>query len=160
MTRKWWAPTGEPPAWYNQAMPERESSAVSFSDKAFWLELDANSFKWIDALEALDKRDDPSLLLALLPNEVALHFEDLFKRKRLVSRKGGTAATLSYDRSPAEALLEQAATQVKDLINQRVSVAKAVSRVALQRGIPEETLASFVQGKRGASRRLESRRLR
>lgn len=78
-------------------------------DRAFWLPYEYDD--WFIALEAIDRRDDPAPLLALLkplvPAAVHPHLVDLFARKKLRRiRKRGVHPTPSYDRTVVEAKLE------------------------------------------------------
>lgn len=164
MKRKWYLNSeSNPPAYLHDIEHSGNGISRKFSDTAFWSTYDHNAEAWIDALQALDKDDDFEPLLSLatsgpMPPNVVVHFRDLFQRKRLTGRKRGTPATPSYDRTIAEALLDLAHEDIRDLVQQGSLTEDAIVSVARERGVSAGTLADSFQGKRGSSNRMKRRR--
>jgi hypothetical protein len=82
----------------------------------------------------------------------------LFARKKLVQRKRGTPPTPSYDRTAAEAWLELAAADIRDLKRRGVPVEAAIDRVARERKLDPMTLNNYFRGRRASSRKMKKRR--
>jgi hypothetical protein len=117
---------------------------------------------WLGALLDIDKRGDKKRLLQLLrcktpiPAEARWHIADLLERYELHRPRGGRA-TPSYDRSPAETLLE-AANEAVSLREEGQTLDAAIEENARLYGVDPKKLRKYRAGKRSSSRRMKKRR--
>jgi hypothetical protein len=130
-------------------------------DRAFWLPYEYDD--WFLALEAIDQRDDPAPLLALLkplvPAAVYPHLVDLFTRKKLRRvGKRGVHPTPSYDRTVVEAKLDWAKEDYDELVAGGKDEESARREVARKHKIVRSTLDHRLDNTRGSTSRMKKRR--
>jgi hypothetical protein len=119
--------------------------------------------QWIDALVAIDVRDDKLPLIKLLreniemPWPISWHLADLLDRYSLAKRasRGGRIAP-SYDNPPALRKLVQAKKYYQRYV--REDRATAYERAAEKCGVDEEKLRAYVEGKYASARRVKKRK--
>ena len=132
-------------------------------DNAFWLnDIDRNDEPWLDALQAIDQRNDNKPLLDLLRSDRPLSkrsrffLADLIERYQFKKRRG-RPPTPAYDLTDAEVRLEQAVNDVHER-RKGVPVEKAQAEAAERYAVNLETLAAAYNGRLGSARRSKKRR--
>ncbi len=115
---------------------------------------------WIDALIAIDVRDDKKPLIELLrsnqpmPDDARKLIADLVFRKKLTGKR----FTPAYDRSKAEMWLIWANDSVREWVEAGKPLKKAIELAASGYGVNEGTLCAYRDGKHSSARRLKKRR--
>jgi hypothetical protein len=100
-----------------------------------------------------DLRGDASIVIEFLEAQ-GLHWIADYVYRRVVHNR-----TPAYALSSADLNLKIANDDVTELIHEQgLSKAAALEKVATERGISENSLAAFREGKRGGSRRMQARR--
>jgi hypothetical protein len=119
---------------------------------------------WLSALLDIDKRGNKKRLLQLLrsktpiPAEARWHVADLLERYELRRPRGGRT-TPSYDRSPAETLLEAANEAVSRSREEGQTLNAAIEEHARLYGVDPKKLRDYRTGKYFSARRMKKRRL-
>jgi hypothetical protein len=135
-----------------------------------WWKGCSNLSPWIAAFEALDKADNKQPLLQLLrsnldlPADARFYLADLIDRQ--VKRKQGGQNTPAYDRSPADAMLEDADWLVRNARTDGMGLSDALKHATnffrfVDKGAREDfysRLAEFHANRRPSSRRMKKRR--
>jgi len=120
--------------------------------------------EWFSILEQLDA-GNPMVLLPLLnvPEEVKPHFEDAFRRLKLIKKGQRRPPIPSYRlASVPEAKATQAARLVSELVELGANEEKSIELVSLlYKGVPTRTkLEAVLKGKASGVRNLRAARAR
>jgi hypothetical protein len=122
------------------------------SNNASVLDLNELEWRWIDAVYAADRNRDPrpliDLLKAAVPKRVMLFVEQLLLIR--LGRKPGRPSILPTRKFIAYHCAQE---EVRELVEQGMSVIAAVEETAPKWGLTPKALTSIISGKSGYSRK-------
>src|ERR1039458_2821783 len=158
----------DPPAWLAQRAARGAGKGLSkdVSDRAFWLNIDDDTCRWITTLEAVDADREVAPLIAMLRSDRPMsaqarwHVADLLERHQLKCPPG-RQRTPSYDRTELQARFESATAEWREQEQSRklgpLRTHRSKEEIAERHNLNAELFEDHLASKRKQSRAVKSR---